>query len=217
MRITKPLIPLLKKQLENNFLLGSEESKLIDEVLDSVLQRVDQCFRRCKNKYYYQGGEVVFNPYHLGQYSVFLYFLSNMVWKRFGTGLADKIYCLNRMISSCDLFYQVELPEVFYMEHPVGSVIGRGKIGNFFCFQQNCTVGGNKGIYPTLGNGVWLFAGATVIGNSKIGNNVFVSAHSYVKDEIIPDNTIVFGKSPNLILKQKEPSWFESRSAFILD
>ncbi len=216
MKNTHPLLPLLKKQLDHNFLLSEEEEGYLEEVLEEVLLKVEHCFSKCNNKYYHNEGDVVFNPYHSGQYSIFLYYLANTIWKRFSSVLADKIYCLNKMLSSCDIFYQVELPEVFYMEHPVGSVIGRAKIGNYFCFQQNCTVGGNKGHYPVIGNGVWLFAGAAVIGNSKIGNNVFISAHSYVKDEVVPDNTIVFGKSPNLILKHKEPSWFEGRSAFIL-
>ena len=44
---------------------------------------------------------------------------------------------------------------------------------------------------------------STILGESKIGNNVILSSGSLVKDARIPDNSIVFGQSPNLIIKQK--------------
>jgi len=42
-----------------------------------------------------------------------------------------------------------------------------------------------------------------VLGDSHIGNNVVISAETYIINENIPDNSIVFGKSPNLIIKTK--------------
>ena len=106
------------------------------------------------------------------------------------------------------------MPDIFFFDHPYASVIGRAEYNNFFIFQQCCTVGNNKGIYPKFGEYVWLFANATVIGQCNIGNNVFISANSYVKDADIPDNTIVFGQSPNLVLKRKEPEYFYEKSPF---
>ncbi len=49
---------------------------------------------------------------------------------------------------------------------------------------------------------------------SNIGDNVFISAGAFVKDQDIPNNTIVFGKSPNLILKQKPSEYFYESSLF---
>ena len=34
-------------------------------------------------------------------------------------------------------------------------------------------------------------------------NNVIISANSYLINETIPDNCIVFGQSPNIIIKKK--------------
>lgn len=42
-----------------------------------------------------------------------------------------------------------------------------------------------------------------ILGKSKIGDNVIVSANTYIKDEDIPDNSLVFGQSPNLVIKKK--------------
>jgi serine O-acetyltransferase len=41
-----------------------------------------------------------------------------------------------------------------------------------------------------------------VLGNCTIGDNVWISANTYIKDEDVPANTIVFGSSPNLVFKK---------------
>ncbi len=66
---------------------------------------------------------------------------------------------------------------------------------------QNCTVGGNKGFYPTLGKNFRMMSGSKILGESNVGDNVTLAANTYVKDTDIPDNSLVFGNSPNLIIK----------------
>jgi serine O-acetyltransferase len=209
------LIKLVSNQLTNNFSLDVNEESFLLEAISEALQRTERCFSNTNNKYYWnKNGELVFNPYHSAQNSIFLYFLSKEAWLMGKTLLADRIYYLNKMLNCCDLFYEIDLPEIFLLEHPVGSVMGRASYSNFFVFYQNCTVGGNKDAYPILGEFVWLFANSTIIGKSDIGSNVFVSAGTLIMDENIPDNTIVFGKSPNLILKQKPKEYFYNKSIF---
>ena len=41
-----------------------------------------------------------------------------------------------------------------------------------------------------------------MIGDTTIGDNVIISANAFVKDEVIPSGSIVFGQSPNLIVKE---------------
>ena len=89
------------------------------------------------------------------------------------------------------------------LDHPVGSVIGRAHYSNGFTFGQNCTVGNNKGIYPVIGENITLCANSAIIGNCHIGDNVTVGAYACVKDQDVPANSIVFGQSPNLIIKKK--------------
>lgn len=50
---------------------------------------------------------------------------------------------------------------------------------------------------------VCMYANATILGNTIIGNNVIISADTYLINEVIPDNSIVFGKSPNIVIKEK--------------
>lgn len=151
---------------------------------------------------------MVFKIEHSVQYSIFLYYLSNELYKGKDEEMASYVYYLNKVMHSVDWFYAIELPEHFGAEHPLSCVLGRAKYGDYFFVYQGVTVGGNRkdGVlyYPVIGNNVTLYANATVIGNTYIGNNVIISANTYIKDEVIPDNCMVFGQSPNLIIKKKK-------------
>ena len=176
-------------------------------------------FTFTRNKYYQDANTV--DPLHSNQFTQFLYFLSKELIKltheESATRLANKIYYLNKALHSCDLYHGIDLPPVFGLDHPLGSVMGRAPYGNYFSFQQRCSIGNNKGIYPTIGNHVRMFANSTIIGNSTIGDNVFISANTYIKDENIPDKSIVFGSSPDLVIKSRPLSYFESNSLFNLN
>ena len=116
--------------------------------------------------------------------------------------MCDKVYALNRALSSVDLYYEVELPDVFTFDHPLGSVMGRAKYSDFFTFSQGCTIGNNHGVYPRLGERVFMMSNSKVIGDCEVGDNVVIAANAYVKDQDIPSNSLVFGASPNLIIKE---------------
>tara|TARA_R110002126_G_scaffold181187_2_gene329930 strand:- start:16438 stop:17067 length:630 start_codon:yes stop_codon:yes gene_type:complete len=195
----------LIRQLNSFFSTSTIENDLIFSLSEKVFNRCEFNFSKNINKYYSKSGEAYFNPYHSGQYTVFLYFFSNTIFKeqKDCLQLANKIYYLNRIMNACDLFYEVALPEIFMLDHPLGSVIGRGKIGNYFAFSQNCTVGNNNNIFPVIGEHVKMSANSVILGNSNIGNNVILGAGACVKDENIPENSLVFGNSPNLIIKKK--------------
>lgn len=205
------LSQLVKKQLDHLFMLrkGSEETHL-QTCLEKALERTDFCFKNTTNKYYHKDEQTYFNPFHSGQYCAFLYFLSNTIFQSNPEhrSLADRVYFLNKTLNAVDLFYEVELPEIFVLDHPVGTVLGRAKYNDFFSCTQNCTVGNNKGTYPTIGRNVKMLSGSKLIGNSTIGDNVILSSNTYIKDTDIPSCSIVFGSSPNLIVKSKDQSYF---------
>lgn len=180
----------------------------ISEYQDTVLQRLEKCFRYCGNKYYFKDNRCTFSPFHSVQYSIYLYYLANTIYRIEGENvLSDQLYLLNKSLNSIDLYYQISLPDIFCAEHPLGSVMGRASYSNRFFFYQGCTVGGNKGEYPLIGENVIMYSNSTIIGKSIIGNNVVISTGSIIKDEIIPDNSIVFGQSPNLVIKNKDEEY----------
>jgi serine O-acetyltransferase len=209
MEISKEeLIVHVNRQLSNNFGNCTD----VGQFIDIALERTEKCFKVTKNKYYHKKDkeEPYFSPYHSGQYSIFLYYLAKTICKSGDTSnLASKIYYLNKIMHSVDWYYEIELPEYFGLEHPMASVLGRAKYSDGFFFYQGCTVGGNKGKYPQMGKNVILYSNVTVLGDSQIGENVVISTGSTVIDESIPDNSLVFGSSPNLIIKQNHEEYIK--------
>lgn len=201
--ITKSkLLSLLLHQL-GFFLADKEDNKMIKDHLEIVLKRIKFCFEGLKsmNKYYIKEDQAYFNPLHSGQYCIFLYYFGNSIYRSNGPNkTSDKLYLLNKSLNACDLYYEIDLPDIFFLDHPVGSVLGRANYSDYFSFSQNCTVGNNHGIYPSFGTGVKLLSGAKVLGNCNVGDNVIVSANTYIKDQDISPNSIVFGSSPNLTI-----------------
>ena len=120
---------------------------------------------------------------------------------------------------SVDWYYEVKLPVHFMAEHPLGSVLGRAEYGDYLFVYQGTTVGGNrkdgKLYYPVLGNNILIYANSTILGNCHIGNNVIISAESYIINETIPDNCIVFGKSPDIVIKNKSEEEIKDMTSFI--
>lgn len=184
--------------------MGGEDClrERVKEVYTQVLERLEICFSHVNNKYYHNNGEVIFNPLHVSQWTVFLYIMANELSKKSNTDICDMIYGLNKMVSSADIFYGVEMPKIWFCDHPQGSVMGRAKYSDFFTFSQGCTVGNNKGIYPVFDEHVTMFSNSKVIGNSHIGDHVIFSANSYVIDMDIPSYSIVFDAAPHNIVKQ---------------
>lgn len=154
------LFDLLIAQLEGLFGLDRKsENRVVSDLFEKVLVKTENCFSFNKNKYYHKKDEVYFHPFHSGQYTIFLYFLSRMLSLQGRSILADKVYCLNKALNGVDLYHEIELPKIFGLDHPMGTVLGRAKYSDFFYFTQNCTVGNNKGLYPSFGRNVTLLAG----------------------------------------------------------
>jgi serine O-acetyltransferase len=174
------------------------ESEVLASVKDA-LARVDRCFSQIRTKYFYVDGQAAFDHLHSDQYAMFLYMLSRSSFLLGKERLASKAYVLNKALHGLDAYFAVELPEVFQFVHPVGTVLGNARYGNFFTVYQNCTIGsGEDAIYPEFGEGVCLYARSAVIGRCHIGSNVFVGANSFLLNADVESNTTVFGIHPNL-------------------
>jgi serine O-acetyltransferase len=207
---------LLIRQLTTNFFLESEEEDHVADILPEAISKSEICFQENIQfgSYWDEEKRLIFNPYNSGQYNIFLYLLAREAYSKKQITLADKFFYLNKLMNGCEIHYRVQMPKVFCPSHSVGAVIGMASFQDYFVFQQNCTVGGNHGIFPTFGKFVRMFANSMVIGKSVIGNNVFISSGAFVKDEIIPDNNVVFGHTPNLVLKEKPTEYFYKLSFF---
>jgi len=169
----------------------------IEGGVDAALGIVARGWKHIALADYTRDGEAALAHLHSDRYAAFLSLLARELSKAGHTDIATRVYLLNKALHSFDMYHAVELPEVFVYVHPVGSVIGRAKLGNFLCIYQNCSIGGSPRDgaldYPVLGDGVLMYAKSTIIGNSKIGNRVVLGAGGTVVNRDVPDGALVAG------------------------
>ncbi len=177
------------RQLDSTFPAEGQAADVesIFGILPATIERLKPILRavRCFN-----AGS--FDYYNSLQYSTFLYLLANQQ-SRAGVdrSLSERLFCLNRALNALDLFFSVELPEIFFISHGVGSVLGDAKYGNRLVFFQNVTVGRVGEMRPQIGNNVVLYPGAIITGKTILGDNCVVSAGTVLHNVIVPENTIV--------------------------
>lgn len=200
----RDLFENLIKKLELFFFVTDEEKNNLEQLHLNVLARLRTCIKGVENKYFKREEKLFFSYVHSGQYLIYLYYYSHECSKKGLVSLKDKLYYLNKILHSVDIYSDVSLPEVFFLEHPMSTVLGRAEYGSNFFAMQGCTIGGNKAKYPVIGNHLKMYSNSKILGACNIGNNVTLAANTYVKDTDIPDNSIVFGQSPDLIIKLKK-------------
>jgi serine O-acetyltransferase len=196
------LTAYLGRQLANMFPDGSPTGDLRSDV-DAALARLDHSLTRTRVKYFSSSGQATFSHLHTDQYAMFLYLAGRAAFvERGDTATAAKLYALNKALHAIDVFYEVELPQIFAFQHPVGTVLGRATYGDYFFVYQRCSVGSSLATdYPVIGSGVVMFGGSAIIGRSTIGANSWLSVGATVMDQEVPGNAAVFGRSPDLVIK----------------
>jgi len=189
----KNFINYLLLQKRNFFPDNLEIKKdIIENAFSGAIKRYQFCAAHINNKYFRVDDSVILNHLHADQYCMFLYFLSNEFFINGEIAAAERFYFLNRALNSVDIFYEVELPKVFLLGHPIGTVLGRANYGDFFRVSQGCTVGNNHGIYPVIGKGVAMYANSSIIGNSNIGDYNHISANTTIIDRNTPEDRVIF-------------------------
>ena len=132
-----------------------------------------------------------FDPYHALQYATFLYLLGNETWRNLpGDPMVDRLFSLNRALSSLDLYPSTSMPTVFFLSHAIGSVLGNASYGDRLVIFQNVTVGRIGEKRPHIGSDVILYPGSSVTGQSKIGNRSVVASGSAIHNMDVPEDSI---------------------------
>jgi serine O-acetyltransferase len=89
----------------------------------------------------------------------------------------------------------------FYVQHGFATIISAKSIGKNFWINQQVTIGfSNNTDCPVILDNVIVHAGAKIIGNITVGNNVIVGANAVVVKNV-PDNCTVVGV-PAYIIKR---------------
>lgn len=162
-----------------------------------ALDRMEHCMAVISHPGYHDAsGNTAFSHLHGDQYAQFLYFLGNSLWVQSqNKPLCDKLLQLNRILSSVFISYKCQLPNYFFLGHPMGTILGNAVYHDFLVVSQGVTVNtsqdeaGNPG--PVLGKGLFLGAHAKIIGNKPVGDRVSIGVDAMVYQQEIPDDSVV--------------------------
>ena len=120
--------------------------------------------------------------------AIFLFRVGSELHQKSLEDLKPQIHWLLKELCGCELYFNNDIGEGFYVIHGEGTVIGsRNKIGKGFKIHQGCTIGHKKngdGNGNTIGDNVTMYANASIIGQCIIGDNVVVGGHVMVHRNI---------------------------------
>lgn len=111
-------------------------------------------------------------------------------------------------IKSSYIGYKAHIPFVPTLPHGLSGIFisGDSKLGRNCIIFQQVTIGANnipesktKGA-PTIGDSVYIGAGAKIIGGITVGNNVRIGANCVVVKDV-PNNCVVVNQMSNIIQK----------------
>lgn len=185
----------------------AEFRKVIDAHFDAALERMHVCINACAPWRPDQ-----FNVLQSSQHCIFLYYLSNTIWKESGeTAAPTRLFLMNKAFNGIDLFYEIGMPREFYIGHSVGIVLAKATYGNRLVLYQNSTIGRHKDRIPVIGDGVVVYPNSAIIGRCDVGAGAVVSQGTSVLDATVaagrlaytgPDGRLAFRKAPADILDE---------------
>lgn len=167
----------------------------IDQALDRLKKNINAILAWPNNE---------FNYLHSSQYCHYLYFLANTIWNELGDSiLCTKLFLLNKALNGIDCFYEIKLPDIFYIGHSVGIVLAKATYSNYMVLYQNSTVGKNHGIAPILEEGVVLYPNTAIIGRSRVRKGTILSQGTSIINQDTPGACVVYpGLAGKLVFKQ---------------
>jgi serine O-acetyltransferase len=193
------LVELTSRQVANLYPDGRGQlATRIEAHVDEALERT----RRCINAVRMWRPEE-FNYLHSSQYCTYLYFLSNTIWRNEGDAEAcTRLFLLNKALNAIDCFYEIELPDIFFIGHSVGIVLSKATYGRYLVLYQNSTVGKNHGVAPAIGEGVVMYPNTAIIGRCQVGDRTVLAQGTSLVNADSPGNVIAFNAgSPRVAFK----------------
>jgi serine O-acetyltransferase len=166
----------------------------VDANLDQALARLHRCINACAP---WRPDE--FNVLQSSQHAIYLYYLANTIFRQTGdTAAATRLFLMNKAFNGIDLFYEIEMPEVFYIGHTVGIVLAKATYGNYLVLYQNSTVGRHKDQIPVIGDRVVLYPNTAVIGRSVVGDDCVISQGTSIINKRVPAGQMAFRAGDDL-------------------
>lgn len=113
-----------------------------------------------------------------------------------------------RSLTGVEIHPGAKIGRCVFIDHGAGVVIGEtAEVGDHVMMYHGVTLGGHgwwvdrKGSkrHPTIGEGVTLGVGASVLGPVTVGANSRIGPHAVVIDDVPPDSVVVAPKGRHLV------------------
>jgi serine O-acetyltransferase len=196
------LTAYVRAQLESLFPDGTPVAA--GDVVGAAAERVRHCFSHVRHPAFGDADSVIFDHLHGDQYTMFLYYAANSAHAAGDLTLAKKLFLLNKALNGFFCMYDTLLPPVMFLNHALGTVIGRGTYGNFLLVTQNVTFGIDGDAAPVVGEGVIVYGGALIAGATTIGDRTVVAANASIRNAAVPAESVVAGSSPDLVIRPRK-------------
>jgi len=114
------------------------------------------------------------------------------------------------VLTGIDINAHAHIGPGLYIPHGGYIVVGPVRAGRNCNFYQGVTLGESvstldnpnfKSLVPTLGDGVWVFPGAVIVGDVTLGDDAAVSANSLVVRDV-PPGGVVMGVPARLVSRR---------------
>lgn len=176
--------------------------KAVEAHIDEALERLHRCINACAPWRPDQ-----FNVLQSSQHCIYLYYLSNTIWQRSGdTAAATRLFLMNKAFNGIDLFYEIAMPEIFYIGHSVGIVLAKATYGNYLVLYQNSTVGRHKDQIPVIGDRVVMYPGTSIAGRAVVEDDCVLSQGVRVINKHVPKGSMIFaGEKPGELAFRPRP------------
>lgn len=140
-----------------------------------------------------------------GVHALYFHRLAHWFWNGNLKTLGRFIAHVGRFLTGIEIHPGASIGLGLFIDHGIGVVIGETcQIGENVTIYQGVTLGGTslekKKRHPTIGNGVVIGAGATILGPIKVGDNSRIGSGSVVVKEV-PPNSLVVGVPGQVIYR----------------
>ncbi|MEE8391545.1 MAG: serine O-acetyltransferase [Anaerolineae bacterium] len=131
-----------------------------------------------------------------GLHALWIHRLAHFLWRHEFLFLGRLVSHVNRWLTGVEIHPGACIGRRFFIDHGMGVVIGEtSEIGDDVLMYQGVVLGGTSTEktkrHPTIGNGVVIGAGATILGPIVVGDNARVGAGSVVIKPVPAGATIV--------------------------
>ena len=176
--------------------IGRVTVNILVETVKSVMSEISDGVSAVRERDPASRGALEVFLFNQGLHAIFCYRVAHLLHLGGHRVLAHALSNLARFFTGIEIHPAAIIGKGLLIDHGMGVVIGEtAEIGNGCTIFHGVTLGGRgntKGKrHPTLGNNVFVGAGAKILGNIEIGDNVKIGANAVVLNDVPEGATAV--------------------------